>query len=107
MALTGRFDFRKSPMGKIVLRVEEQVPAFWSRGSERRMKKRWRDAAFMDLTTTELRSLMDLRFRSRLMTHHAEVHRATPAPRVDIVPILSPEPVQGTLASVAQPYNRS
>ena len=92
MALTGRFDFRKSPMGKIVLRVEEQVPAFWSRVSERRMKKRWRDAAFMDLTTTELRSLMDLRFRSRFMTYHVEVDRATP-PRTDA---MIQEPLTGS-----------
>ena len=93
MALTGRFDFRKSPMGKIVLRVEEQVPAFWSRGSDRRMKKRWRDAAFMDLTTTELRSLMDLRFRSRFMTDHVEVDRATP-PRTDA---MIQEPLTGSM----------
>ena len=57
----------------------------------------------MELTNTELRSLMDLRFRERFMTHHVEVDRAIPAPRVDAVPIPNPEPVENDLAFVARP----
>ena len=30
MPLTGRFDFRKTFFGKLVLQVEEDVKAFWS-----------------------------------------------------------------------------
>ncbi len=72
MALTGRFDFRRTWTGRIMLRVEEEVPALWSRSGERPMKKRWRNATLMDLTTPEMRMLMDLRMRPHLL-HQAEV----------------------------------
>jgi hypothetical protein len=61
MALTGRFDFRKTFWGKIVLRVEEEVKPFWSKSGE--LKRRWRDTTLMDLTATEMRYLIDMRFK--------------------------------------------
>jgi hypothetical protein len=74
MAMTGRFDFRKSLLsGKIVLRVEEEVKALWSRSGERPMKKRWRDATLVDLTTPEMRTLIDARFRPNGRNHRIEV----------------------------------
>lgn len=63
MALTGRYDFRKTLTGKIVLRVEEEVPAFWARSGDRKVKRRWRNANLMDLTTPEMRMLMDMRMK--------------------------------------------
>ena len=58
--LTGRFNFRRTMTGKLVLRVEEDVPLRWpwSRGERR---KRWRDAGSLDLAAPELRGLVDLR----------------------------------------------
>ena len=71
MALTGRYDFRKTLWGKIVLKVEEDVPAFWSRSGERKMKRRWRTATLMDLTTPEMRALMDLRMKPLVVARTA------------------------------------
>jgi hypothetical protein len=71
VALTGRYDFRKTWTGKIVLRIEEEVPSFWSRGKSAQTKKRWRDANLMDLTARELRVLMDSRLRPLLMAQYA------------------------------------
>ncbi len=65
MSLTGRFTFRRTFWGKIVLQVEEEVRPiwrFWHQGARRR---RWRDATLMDLAAVELRPLMDLRSRPR------------------------------------------
>ena len=70
MALTGRYDFRKTWTGKIVLRIEEEVPSFWGRGKSAQTKKRWRDANLMDLTARELRVLMDSRLRPLLMAQY-------------------------------------
>jgi len=66
MALTGRFNLRKSFSGRIILQVEEEVRSTWSIFSRQpKLRKRWRDATAMDLPATELRALMDLRNRSR------------------------------------------
>ena len=59
MALTGRFNFRKTLTGKVVLQLEEDVKAWWP--SRKRTKRRWRDANLMDLARPELRPLIDLR----------------------------------------------
>ena len=48
MAVTGHFEFRKTFWGKLVLRVEEEVKPFW----QSKPKRRWRDAALMDLAVT-------------------------------------------------------
>ena len=67
--LTGRFNFRRTLSGKLVLRVEEDVPSRWpwSRGERH---KRWRDAGSLDLAAPELRGLVDLRSK-----HHYPTHR--------------------------------
>ena len=68
MALTGRFNLRKTLTGRIVLQVEEEVPGFWGRMTGRtKLHRRWRDANVLDLAAPELRSLVDLRFRPRYM----------------------------------------
>lgn len=87
MALTGRYDFRKTLTGKVVLRVEEEVPAFWSRKGERPLRKRWRDATLIDLTSTELRMLMDARLKPYLLVHRLDVERMAVAAAENVVPL--------------------
>ncbi len=66
MALTGRFNLRKSFSGRIILQVEEEVRSAWGIFSKQpKFRRRWRDATSMDLPATELRALMDLRNRPR------------------------------------------
>ena len=61
MGLTGRFNFRRTLTGKVVLLVEEDVvPRLVRRG---RARRRWRDATVMDLTNPMLRGMLDLRER--------------------------------------------
>ena len=62
MGLTGKFKFRKKLWGKIVLQVEEEVKPFWSKAGA--LKRRWRDAALMDLASPEMRDLIDLQFKA-------------------------------------------
>jgi hypothetical protein len=61
MALTGRFQFRKSFWGRIVLQLEEEVKPLWSRSKPNALKRRWRDAKLMDLADPALRPLIDMR----------------------------------------------
>lgn len=61
MGLTGRFNFRKTLTGKIVLQLEEDVKAFWPASRKRPTRRRWRDANVLDLARPELRALIDLR----------------------------------------------
>lgn len=63
MALTGRFNFRKTLTGKIVLQLEEDVKAFWAASRKSPTRRRWRDADVFDLAKPELRPLIDLRMR--------------------------------------------
>ena len=63
MALTGKFRFRKTLWGKIVLQFEEEVKPFWGRHKPGPLKPRWRDATLMDLAAPEVRPLIDMRFR--------------------------------------------
>ena len=57
MALTGRFWFRKTWRGRLVLLVEDERPS-WRDGGQR--KPRWRDANLLDLVETALQRLVDL-----------------------------------------------
>jgi hypothetical protein len=69
MPLTGRFTFRRSLGGKIVLQVEEEVKSLWP-ARRRAFKKRWRDARLMDLAAPELRALIDLRYKPQFMAQY-------------------------------------
>jgi hypothetical protein len=64
MGLTGKFRFRKTLWGKIVLQIEEEVKPFWSKPGA--LKPRWRNATLMDLAAPELRPLIDMRFKPHL-----------------------------------------
>ena len=85
MGLTGKFKFRKTLRGKIVLQIEEEVKPFWSRSKPEARKRRWRDATLMDLADPQMRFLIDMRFRPHLRsqssfasetTAHREQHEA-------------------------------
>jgi hypothetical protein len=76
MALTGRFNFRRSWFGKLVLEVEEETKALFG-GDKKPPKRRWRKATLIDLAQPEMRPLIDLRFQPQFMTR-------TPARPVDL-----------------------
>jgi hypothetical protein len=63
MALTGRFDFRKTLSGRLVLLLEEDVAVSFSRLRKRSTRRRWRRARVIDLAAAEMRHLMDLRLK--------------------------------------------
>jgi hypothetical protein len=57
MALTGRFWFKKTWTGKLLLLVEEKKPSLFKTGE---FKLRWREAKLLDLAEVPLQPLMDL-----------------------------------------------
>ena len=65
MALTGRFNFRRSWFGKLMLEVEDEVKPLF--GGEGKLKRRWRRASLIDLAQPEMRPLIDLRFQPQFM----------------------------------------
>ena len=81
MGLTGKFKFRKTLWGKIVLQVEDEVKPFWSRSNPEARKRRWRDATLMDLAAPEMRTLIDMRFRPHLRFQSGFASEATTAHR--------------------------
>ncbi len=99
MALTGRFNLRKSFSGRIILQVEEEVKSLWGLFSRQpKFRKRWRDAKAMDLPAAELRALMDLRNRPRYVTQAFEptqIVRAVPRTEDPVIPVRTmPEDVR-------------
>ncbi len=66
MGLTGRFNFRRSWFGKLLLEVEEEVKPFFG-GDNQPLKRRWRRATLIDLAQPEMRPLIDLRFQPQFM----------------------------------------
>ncbi|WP_457107886.1 hypothetical protein [Methylobacterium sp. P5_C11] len=73
MPLTGRFWFRRTWTGKLILLVEEERGRWFRRrlGS----KVRWRDARLLDLAEAPLRGLMTLERTYRAEFGPAEVRR--------------------------------
>jgi hypothetical protein len=70
MALTGRFMFRRSFWGRILLLVEEEVRTIWPMSRHAPFRKRWRPATLMDLAAPELRALIDLRYKPQFMAQY-------------------------------------
>ena len=63
MALTGRFDFRRTMTGQLRLWVEYDATGFWDFLTRKKTYCRhWRKANIMNLAAPELRHLMDMRF---------------------------------------------
>ena len=58
MALTGRFNFKRTWLSRLTFVVEEEYQSLW--GGE---KRRWRRATLADLAEPEMRPLVDLRFQ--------------------------------------------
>ena len=83
MALTGRFNFRRSWFGRLMLEVEEETKALFG-GENKPPKRRWRKATLMDLAQPEMRALIDLRFQPQFMA------RTTPRP-ADAPAVVKPE----------------
>lgn len=61
MSLTGRFNFRKTLTGKIILQVEEETKSVLRFFGKKPSRRRWRDATTLDMAAPELRALIDLR----------------------------------------------
>ena len=81
MALTGRFTFRRSLGGRIILQIEEEYRSSWSWSRHRPLRKRWRDANLMDLAAPELRALIDLRYKPQFMAQYEHLAPDTPSHR--------------------------
>ena len=63
MALTGRFDFRRTMTGQLRLWLEYESNGFWDFLTRKKTYRRhWRKAHIIDLAAPELRHLMDIRF---------------------------------------------
>ena len=79
MSLTGKFTFRRTMTGKIVLQVEEEK-AGWLARRGAALRRRWRDATLMDMAQPEMRALIDLRFKPRFLPqNHYAAPGAAPA----------------------------
>ena len=91
MALTGRFCFRLTRLGKVALVVEEEKPRFWP-FAKASTRKRWRDASLMDLAHHELRKILDLQHRLSASVEHPiesadglpQRQNSSPAPAVAV-----------------------
>jgi hypothetical protein len=94
MALTGRFTFRRTLTGKIVLQLEEEVKAFWPMSRTSPYRKRWRNATLMDLAAPELRPLMDMRYRPNFMAQYEYLRPDAPAPQAAPAPAQAKETLQ-------------
>lgn len=90
MALTGRFEFRKTLFGKLVLLVEEDAATSFSRLRRRSTKRRWRRATALDLAAPQMRPLIDLRSKPSYQAPHRSDR---PSP-IEPVPTAVPEPEQ-------------
>jgi hypothetical protein len=71
MSLTGKFAFRRTLTGKVVLKVEQDVKALWPFSRTGAPRKRWRDAKMVDLTEAAMRTLLDLRNQPQLVPESA------------------------------------
>lgn len=92
MHLTGKFTFRRSFWGRIVLQIEEEVKSSWPLSRKTPTRRRFRDATLMDLAAPELRTLIDLRHKPR---HDLSQHYYTP--------MASPHRVEAEVEGVAPP----
>jgi hypothetical protein len=76
MPLTGRYRFRKSLMGKLVLQFEHDEPPFWLFSMNGGRRRRWRDAQLDDLVLSEVRGLLEFE------DYVAQVPEANHSPRI-------------------------
>ena len=81
MALTGRFWFKKTWSGNLLLLVEESSPRWLKKGE---FKLRWREAKLLDLAETPLQPLMEL----------GRISRSTYSNRPTGFRVVEPSPAQ-------------
>lgn len=81
--LTGRFNLRRTMMGRIVLQVEEEVEPRFAFFGKKPRQRRWRDATLMDLAMPEMRALIDLRYKPQFMPQSH--YPVPPAPAANLV----------------------
>jgi hypothetical protein len=68
MALTGRFNFRKTLTGRLRLQVEYEGASLWGfLTGNKTACRRWRNATVLDLAAPELRTLIDQRFHPQFI----------------------------------------
>jgi hypothetical protein len=95
MALTGRFKFRRSWFGKLVLQVEEDFKPFFA-GDKKPVKHRWRRASLIDLAQPEMRALIDLsvqpQFRARTLARPLEMLPASISRPDELPSVATPAP---------------
>lgn len=84
MSLTGRFNFRKTLTGKIILQVEEDRKSVFRMFGKRQLHRRWRDATTLDLAAPELRALIDLRQKPQFMPQNYVSPQGAPVPPVPV-----------------------
>jgi hypothetical protein len=88
MALTGRFNFRRSWFGKLALEVEEDFKPFFAR-DKKIVKHRWRRASLIDLAQPEMRALIDLRSKTQFS---ARLARPIEMPPVELPSVATSAP---------------
>ena len=79
MGLTGKFKFRKTLWGKIVLQIEEEVKPFWSHSKPNSLKPRWRDATSRSSFALEATSPQHGRDEA-----HAAIEAGAPVPNGEV-----------------------
>lgn len=60
MALTGRFRFRRSLMGSVILQLEHDKWAPWPLSIGGKRRRCWRDASIVDLLAPQIHGLVGL-----------------------------------------------
>ncbi|MET7244814.1 hypothetical protein ABZT49_15755 [Methylobacterium sp. EM32] len=81
MAITGRFNFRKTVTGKLVLQVETERRSWWPFARAASPGHVWRDATPKDLTAVELQQLLNLRRNPGYMPRNPVIFMMGQGPR--------------------------
>ena len=60
MPLTGRFRFRRSLTGSVILQLEHETGALWPLSRAGKRRHTWRDARIVDLLQPQMHGLLEL-----------------------------------------------
>lgn len=60
MPLTGRFRFRRSLTGSVILQLEHETGALWPLSMAGKRRHTWRDARIVDLLQPQMHGLLEL-----------------------------------------------
>ncbi|GJD48438.1 hypothetical protein OPKNFCMD_1157 [Methylobacterium crusticola] len=81
MAVTGRFNFRKTLTGRLVLQVEMERRSWWPFARAASPGHVWRDATLKDLAAVELQPLLNLRRNPGYMPRSPVIFMMNPGPK--------------------------